>query len=128
MKRSLVVEGRGIPPGRVLAPANRHDSPLLAPTPDKLDDLGPLPDDITAHLDAGYDSQKTRDELAARGLAGKSPAKGIRRPSRPGSAGTSSGQTPGTTASTASSAVTSAARTSSTPSSTWPTRSSRCVA
>jgi hypothetical protein len=25
----------------VLAPANRHDSPLLAPTLDKLDDLGP---------------------------------------------------------------------------------------
>ena len=43
MKRSLMVEGRGIPLGRVLAPANRHDSPLLAPTLDKLDDVGPLP-------------------------------------------------------------------------------------
>ena len=43
MKRSLLVEGHGIPLGRVLAPANRHDSPLLAPTLDKLDDLGPLP-------------------------------------------------------------------------------------
>jgi transposase len=32
IKRSLMVEGRGIPLGRVLAPANRHDSPLLAPT------------------------------------------------------------------------------------------------
>jgi len=59
MKRSLMVEGRGIPLGRVLAPANRHDSPLLAPTLDKLVDIGPLPDDITVHLDAGYDSQKT---------------------------------------------------------------------
>ena len=29
MKRSSLVEGHGIPPGRVLAPANRHDSPLL---------------------------------------------------------------------------------------------------
>jgi transposase len=57
MKRSLLVEGKGIPLGRVLAPANRHDSPLLAPTLDKLDDLGPLPDDITVHLDAGYDSR-----------------------------------------------------------------------
>jgi hypothetical protein len=64
MKRSLMVEGRGIPPCRVLAPANRHDSPLLAPTLDKLDDIGPLPDEITIHLDAGYDSQKSRDELA----------------------------------------------------------------
>ena len=36
MKRSLMVEGYGIPLGRVLAGANRHDSPLLAPTSDKL--------------------------------------------------------------------------------------------
>ena len=76
MKRSLLVEGRGIPLGRVLAPANRHDSPLLAPTLDKLDDLGPLPDDITVHLDAGYDSQKTRDELAGRGMTGEIAHKG----------------------------------------------------
>jgi transposase len=52
MKRSLV-DGYGIPLGRVLAGANRHDSPLLTSTLDKLDDLGPLPDDITVHLDAG---------------------------------------------------------------------------
>ena len=58
MKRSLLVEGKGIPLGRVLAPANRHDSPLLAATLDKLDDVGPLPGDITVHLDAGYDSHK----------------------------------------------------------------------
>jgi hypothetical protein len=43
MKRSGLVKGYGIPLGRVLAPANRNDSPLLAPTLDKLDDLGPLP-------------------------------------------------------------------------------------
>jgi hypothetical protein len=55
MKRSLLVEGYGIPLGRVLAPANRHDSPLLAPTLDKLGEIGPLPDGITVHLDAGYD-------------------------------------------------------------------------
>ena len=71
MKRSLLVEGRGIPLGRVLAPAT-DDSPLLAPTLDKLADLGPLPGDITVHLDAGYDSQKTRDELESRGLKGES--------------------------------------------------------
>src|ERR1700745_2316371 len=63
MKRSLLVEGKGIPLGRVLAPASRHDSPLLAPTLDKLGDIGPLPGDITIHLDAGYDSQKTHDRL-----------------------------------------------------------------
>ncbi len=84
MKRSLLVEGRGIPLGRVLAPANRHDSPLLAPTLDKLDDLGPLPDDITVHLDAGYDSQKTRDELETRGLEGEIAHKGAKAPIQAG--------------------------------------------
>lgn len=80
MKRSLMVEGAGIPPGRVLAGANRHDSPLLAPTLDKLDDLGPLPDDITVHLDSGYDSGKTRDELTGRGLHGQIARKGEKAP------------------------------------------------
>jgi transposase len=76
MKRSLMVEGKGIPLGRVLAGANRHDSPLLAPTLDKLADLGPLPEDITVHLDSGYDSGKTRTELAGRGLHGQIAHKG----------------------------------------------------
>lgn len=80
MKRSLLVEGKGIPLGRVLAPASRHDSPLLAATLDELDDLGPLPDDITVHLDAGYDSQKTRDELAVRGMTGDIARKGCKAP------------------------------------------------
>jgi hypothetical protein len=66
------------------APANRHDSPLLSPTLDKLDDIGPLPDDITVHLDAGYDSQKTRDELAARGLTGEIAHKGDKAPIQAG--------------------------------------------
>jgi transposase len=56
MKRSSLVDGYGTPLDRVLAPANRHDSPLLAPTLDKLGELGPLPDGIRVHLDAGYDS------------------------------------------------------------------------
>src|SRR3954451_21278332 len=55
MKRSVLVEGYGIPLGRVRAGAQRHDSPLLAPTLDLLDDLGPLHGEITVHLDAGYD-------------------------------------------------------------------------
>lgn len=80
MKRSLLVEGHGIPLGRVLAGANRHDSPLLAPTLDTLDSLGPLPDDITVHLDSGYDSGKTRDELTARGLHGQIAHKGEKAP------------------------------------------------
>jgi transposase len=84
MKRSSMVEGYGIPLDRVLAPANRHDSPLLAPTLDKLGDLGPLPDDITVHLDAGYDSKKTRDELAERGMTGEIARKGNKAPIQAG--------------------------------------------
>ena len=84
MKRSLLVEGKGIPPGRVLAPASRHDSPLLAATLDKLAGIGPLPDDITVHLDAGYDSQKTRDQLRARGMTGDIARKGRKAPVQAG--------------------------------------------
>jgi transposase len=84
MKRSLLVEGYGIPLGRVLAPANRHDSPLLAPTLDKIGQIGPLPEDITVHLDAGYDSQKTRDELAERNMTGEIAHKGDKAPIQAG--------------------------------------------
>jgi transposase len=89
MKRSVLVEGYGIPLGRVLAGAHRHDSPLLAPTLDLLDDLGPHPDHITVHLDtvhldAGYDSRKTRDKLAERGLHGEIAHKGDKAPIQAG--------------------------------------------
>lgn len=84
MKRSLLVEGYGIPLGRVLAGANRHDSPLLAPTLDLLDDLGPLPTHITVHLDSGYDSGTTRDTLAERGLRGEIAHKGDKAPIQAG--------------------------------------------
>jgi transposase len=84
MKRSLMVDGNGIPLDRVLAPASRHDSPLLAPTLDKLAEIGPLPDDITVHLDAGYDSGKTRDELQRRSLNGEIAHKGDKAPIQAG--------------------------------------------
>ncbi|GED84742.1 hypothetical protein TNCT6_18270 [Streptomyces sp. 6-11-2] len=71
LRRSGMTDGYGIPPGLVLAGANRHDSPLLAPALDRLNDLGPLPDDITVHPDAGYDSDKTRTLLNERGLHGR---------------------------------------------------------
>ncbi|MET9663647.1 IS5 family transposase [Streptomyces sp. NPDC006510] len=80
LKRSGMTDGYGIPLGRVLAGANRHDSPLLAPTLDLLDDLGPLPQDITVHLDAGYDSGKTRALLTERGLNGRIAHKGEKAP------------------------------------------------
>lgn len=80
LKHSGMTDGYGIPLGRVLAGANRHDSPLLAPTLDRLDGLGPLPDDITVHLDAGYDSDKTRALLGERGLHGRIAHKGEKAP------------------------------------------------
>jgi len=80
LKRSGMTDGYGIPLGRVLAGANRHDSPLLAPTLDLLDDLRPLPDDVTVHLDAGYDSDRTRTELGARSLHGRIAHKGEKAP------------------------------------------------
>ncbi|MFH9352911.1 IS5 family transposase [Kitasatospora sp. NPDC017646] len=80
IQRSGMTDGYGIPLGRVLARANRHDSPLLAPTLDLLGELGPLPDDITVHLDAGYDSAGTRSELNGRGLHGQIAHKGEKAP------------------------------------------------
>jgi IS5 family transposase len=67
-KRSLLVDGSGVPLGCVVAPANRNDSPLLRPTLEKLGRFAcrfgrGLPEQITVHLDAGYDSAKTRDLL-----------------------------------------------------------------
>lgn len=84
MKRSMAVDGKGIPLGRVLAPASRHDSPLLALTLDGLDAIGPLPDDVTVHLDAGHDSGKTRRELASRSMHGEIAHKGGKVPIQAG--------------------------------------------
>nr|BFD87021.1 hypothetical protein StreXyl84_64220 [Streptomyces sp. Xyl84] len=124
MKRSGMTDGYGIPLGRVLAGANRHDSPLLTATLDRLKDLRPLPDHITVHLDAGNDSDKTRTELATRGLYGRMARTRVnRRRSRPASYGTPSAPTPGRTPSTGSPAATNAAQRSSTPSSTLRTPS-----
>ena len=69
LKRSTVVDGEGIPLGAIAAPANRHDSPLLDETLDTLELLGPLPEQMSVHLDRGYDSQTTREKLKGRGLA-----------------------------------------------------------
>jgi transposase len=84
LKRSVATEACGIPLAAVPAPANRHDSPLLAPTLDKtlaaLDKLGLRPAQPRVHLDAGYDSDKTRTTLVERGLAGQIATKGTPAP------------------------------------------------
>ncbi|MDQ3659677.1 MAG: IS5 family transposase [Actinomycetota bacterium] len=80
LKRSMMVDGKGIPLGVVSAPANRHDSPLLAPTLDALRTLGGLPESVSVHLDRGYDSFVTRRLLEERGLAGVISEKGRSAP------------------------------------------------
>ena len=70
MKRSLAVDGNGIPLGAVLAGANSHDGPLLSPTLDTLKPLTPLPPESTVHLDRGYDSDRCAVQDACSALAG----------------------------------------------------------
>lgn len=70
-KRSLLVEGQGLPLGAVIAPAARHDSRLLEPTLDLLAPYQPFADPPTVHLDRGYDYLRTPDRLAAYGLVGE---------------------------------------------------------
>jgi transposase len=76
IKRSTVVDVKGIPLGAVAAPANRHDSPLLAETLDTMKVLGELPEQMSVHLDRGYDSRSTREKLRDRGLLAVISAKG----------------------------------------------------
>ena len=86
LKRSLATEGYGIPLGIAPAGANRHDSPLLAPTlaaaSAQLDQL--LPARRSCHLDAGYDSTVTRQLLDDRGFDGQIARKRIPAPIQAG--------------------------------------------
>ena len=76
IKRSVVVDGKGIPLGSVSAPANRHDSPLLAPTLDAAGALGLVAQGASVRLDRGYDSDLTRERLLERGLVAEISKKG----------------------------------------------------
>jgi len=85
LKRSIVTEATGIPLHLVSAGANRHDSPLLEPTLAGLDKLDGLPEDLTVHLDRGYDSRATRALLAELGFDGAIARNGIPAPIQAGS-------------------------------------------
>ena len=50
-----------------MAPADRHDSPLLGETLDTLEALGELPDRASVHLDRDYDSEATASALRTAG-------------------------------------------------------------
>jgi transposase len=84
LKRSVVTDGQGIPRHVVAAGANRHDSPLLAPTLAGLDKLDGRPDDVTVYLDRGYDSRPTRALLDTLGLQGAIARKGVPAPLQAG--------------------------------------------
>ena len=82
----MASDGYGIPLGIVSAGANRHDSPLLAPTLQaasrQLDHI--LPADRTCHLDRGYDSQPTRQLLDQLDFNGEIARKGVPAPVQAG--------------------------------------------
>ncbi len=85
LKRSVVTDGQGIPLHLVAAGANRNDAPLLAPTLAGLDKLDGLPEDVTIHLDRGYDGRPTRALLDALGFDGAIARKGVPAPVQAGS-------------------------------------------
>jgi transposase len=80
MKRSLLVDGYGIPLRgswpRPIGTTHRCWAPPWIPSTGS----GPLPDDIAVHLDAGYDSGKTRTLLDERKLTGEIAHKGEKVP------------------------------------------------
>lgn len=80
LKRSTLTDATGIPLHLVSAGANRHDAPLLGPTLAGLDTLGPLPAEITAHLDRGYDNGTIRTLLASLEITGEIARKGVSAP------------------------------------------------
>ena len=84
LKRSVVTDGAGVPLHVVSAGANRHDSPLLAPTLAGLTKRGPLPDDCLVHLDRGYDSAATRVLLEHFGFEGEIARTGVPAPIQAG--------------------------------------------
>src|SRR5215208_764152 len=77
IKRSTIVDANGIPLGVVTAGANRHDSPLLAPTLEAAREASiELPEHASVHLDRAYDSKVTRWLLQRQGLVGVISEKG----------------------------------------------------
>jgi transposase len=85
LKRSVAVEAGGIPLAVLAAPANHRDDRLLAATLDAAATVtaaavGPLPGQLTVHLDAGYDWKPCRQILAERGMVGEIAARGVPTP------------------------------------------------
>lgn len=86
MKRSTGVDGYGIPLGITAAGANRHDSPLLRDTfaACSAQLRRCWPEQVTAHLDRGYDNNRSRDLLNELGFAAQIARKGVPAPIQAG--------------------------------------------
>jgi len=84
LKRSTLTDASGVPLHLVSAEANRHDSPLLAPTLAGLEKLGLPPTAVAVHLDRAYDSGATRTLLADLGFTGAIARKGVPAPIQAG--------------------------------------------
>ena len=79
-----MTDGGGIPLHLVSAGANRHDAPLLGPTLAGLNKLDGVPQDVTVHLDRGYDGGPARALLDELGFAGAIARKGVPAPVQAG--------------------------------------------
>jgi hypothetical protein len=85
LKRSIASDADGVPLGIVSAGANRHGSPLLAPTLQATKtQVGALPEQVNINLDRGYDSGKTRVLLDELGFTGEIARKGVPAPAQAG--------------------------------------------
>jgi hypothetical protein len=68
LKRATLTEARGVPLHLVSAGANRPDAQLLEGSLVGLTKLGPLPEDITVHLDRGFARAATQSVLRTHGV------------------------------------------------------------
>ena len=81
LKRSTLVEARGVPLGIASDGANRHDSKLLEPTIAAAEQqLGALPAGARIHLDSAYNGMPCRKVLDDHALVGEVAARGVPAP------------------------------------------------
>ncbi len=98
VKRSTAVDASGIPLGTIVAPANRHDSPLLAETLDAAAEaLGGLPERTSVHLTAATTRRQPAKGCESAGCSPRSPRRASPPLWRPRRGGPWSARTRGTT-------------------------------
>ena len=96
LKRSTMVDAQGIPLGVVAAPANCHDSPLLAPTLEAAEVSVGLPEQASVHLAIAPTTRSPRESFwSTVGWRAQSPRKANRLPSKPRNGGWWNGPTRG---------------------------------